>query len=334
MENSPGAITLPEQTVAISKVEYEQFLNQETKITYLEHQLAELKRMIFGVKSERFVPDATDQLRLNLDTSEESLSETPQEITYTRNKTQNKNKKKPVRLPIPAHIPREEVHIYPKEDVSRAKKIGELVTEVLEYKPGTLYVKKYIRHKYVLTQGAVEHQPIVVGSLPSLPIPYGNAGASVLAYIIVSKYVDHLPFYRQSKMFKRQGVHLAESTLNDWFSAGSRLLEPLYVLLKSSVQKADYLMADETGIPVLTKDKPGSTHKGYFWVYYDPIAKQVCFDYHPSRSREGPKAFLEPFKGTLQTDGYTAYSEPEKLGKKKTDITLLACMAHARRYAK
>jgi hypothetical protein len=143
----------------------------------------------------------------------------------------------------------------------------------------------------------------------------------------VSKFVDHLPFYRQVQMFKRQNLEIAESTINGWFNAGCDLLEPLYQALKARMLSSDYLMADETPIPVLTKDKPGATHKGYHWVYYDPVHRLVLFDYRKSRGREGPDEMLKEFAGYLQTDGYNAYDHYEN----RSQITLLACMAHARR---
>ncbi len=172
-----------------------------------------------------------------------------------------------------------------------------------------------------------EQTKITIAGLPSLPIPRGNAGAGILAHILVSKFVDHLPFYRQKQIFKRQGVVIAESTINGWFNATTTLLEPLYEVLKKQLLSTGYIMADETPLPVLTKDKPGATHKGYHWVYYDPVNKLVLFDYQKTRSREGPDKMLEKYSGYLQTDGYGAYSH---FGNQK-NITLLACMAHARR---
>ena len=149
----------------------------------------------------------------------------------------------------------------------------------------------------------------------------------MLSHILVSKFIDHLPFYRQVQIFKRQDLNIAESTIGGWFNAGCNLLIPLYEVMKAKLLSADYLMADETPIPVLTKDKPGATHKGYHWVYYDPGEKLVLFDYRKTRGREGPDEFLENYHGYLQTDGYTAYNNL----KNHSNITLLACMAHARR---
>ena len=187
-------------------------------------------------------------------------------------------------------------------------------------------MRKIIRPKYIVSSND-EKTEISIAELPTLPIPKGNAGAGILSYIMISKFVDHLPFYRQAQMFKRKGVTMAESTINGWFHATSRLLEPLYETSRKRLLSTDYLMADETPIPVLTKDKPGSTHKGYYWVYYDPVNKLVVFDYQKSRSREGPDEMLKNFSGYLQTDGYAAYTNL----RNKSKITLLACMAHARR---
>jgi len=147
------------------------------------------------------------------------------------------------------------------------------------------------------------------------------------AHLIISKFVDHLPFYRQRQIFKRQGVELAESTINNWYSLTCRLLEPLYDTLKKEIQQSTYIQADESPMPVQTKDKPGATHKGYMWVYHSPPNKMVCFDYQKSRGQDAAKIFLSDFSGILQTDGYAAYTA---FGN-KSNITLAACMAHARR---
>ncbi|MBE9522879.1 MAG: IS66 family transposase, partial [Proteobacteria bacterium] len=291
---------------------------------YLKHEFAQLKRMIFGSKSERFIPDDPGQLSLGLDIDQQQETEQQEteDISYKRNKSKKK-KEIPVRLPLPSHIRREEIVIEPEEDTTGGKRIGEEVTEVLEYIQGKFYVKRIIRPKYALP----EDKGIVIGTLPSLPIPRGNAGPGLLTHLLISKFQDHLPFYRQVQMFKRADITIAESTISGWFSATCRLLEPLYDKLIEIVKQSIYLMADETPIPVLTKDKPGSTHKGYHWVYYSPLERRVCFDYRKGRGREGPQEFLEGFRGALQTDGYAAYNGFEK----REGITLLACLAHARR---
>jgi len=297
---------------------------QATEIAYLKEEMAQLKRMIFGQKRERFTSIDDGQLSL-FEVEQQEKQAQQEEITYKRNKAE-KNKAK--RLLLPAHLPREEQTIEPEEDTSQSKKIGEEITEILEYNPGRLFVKRYVRPKYAKQENPETLETkILIGDLPTLPIPKGNAGPGLLAHLMISKFVDHLPFYRQRQQFKREGVELAESTINGWLSATSKLLEPLYDALIKKVRQSEYLMADETPIPVLTKDKPGSTHKGYHWVYYSPLDKQVCFNYQKGRGREGPNGFLKDFRGSLQTDGYAGYNDFDN----KKDIIFLACMAHARR---
>jgi len=229
-----------------------------------------------------------------------------------------------VRVKIPAHLPRIEEVIEPEDILDGSKKIGEEITEILEYNPARVFVRKIIRPKYAKPRD----EGVVIAELPSLPIPKGNAGASMLAYIMVSKFVDHLPYYRQIQIFKRQELILSDSTINGWFNATANLLEPLYDTLEGQVLQSDYIQADESPIGVQDSHKKGALHTGYQWVYRSPIDRLVLFKYHHSRARKAPEAILENFSGSLQTDGYQAYQNMKTKGK----ITLLACMAHARRY--
>ena len=322
-----GQVTYTDKGVLLPMELYNQILSREreheAEIMYLKQELAQLKRMIFGSKSERHIGGDPSQLSLGLGAEPVEYPEKETEqITYSRGKSDNK-KGSAVRLALPSHLHREEHIIEPQEDFTGARKIGEVVTEILEYTPGKFYVERYVRPKYVLPR----EEKIVIGELPSLPIPRGNAGAGLLSHLLVSKFTDHLPFYRQVQQFKRQDIDIAESTISGWFTASCRLLEPLYERLVIRTRGSNYLMADETPIPVQTKDKPGSTHKGYHWVYYAPLEKLVCFDYRKGRGREGPEEFLEHFRGMLQTDGYGAYSIYEK----REGITLFGCIAHSRR---
>jgi transposase len=250
-----------DETVTISRSEYEGMRQQ---IGYLTQQLAEMKRLIFGTKRERFI-SAENLAQGNLFNlpAAETIKQEEEEITYTRRKSGEK--KQLLCTESPAHLPRKEKVIEPEAVPEGAKMIGQAVTEILEYEPATLYVRRIVRNKYIL-ESTDEGTEIIIASLPTLPIPKGNAGAGLLAYLLISKFSDHLPFYRQVQMFKRQGINLDESTVIGWFTAASKLIEPLYETLKTKVISTDYLMADETPIPVLTKDKPGATHKGYHWV--------------------------------------------------------------------
>jgi hypothetical protein len=149
----------------------------------------------------------------------------------------------------------------------------------------------------------------------------------LLAQIIIDKYTDHLPVHRQIQRFEREGIKLPASTLTGWISGTCSLLEPLYEVHRKRVLSSNYLQADETPIKVLDKDKKGTTHRGFHWVYHAPQERLVLFDYREGRGREGPTECLKDFIGYLQTDGYAVYEEFDK----KVDITLLHCMAHARR---
>lgn len=168
---------------------------------------------------------------------------------------------------------------------------------------------------------------IVVAELPTQVIPNGNAGASVLAYLMVSKFMDHLPFHRQVQIFKRDGMKIPESTITGWYRKTCELLLPLYELMIEQINSVDYIQADESPIPVQSVDKPGSTHKGYQWVFLLPKAKMVVFQYDQSRAQSVPDKILQGFSGCLQTDDYAGYNRQGK----RADITHIACMAHARR---
>lgn len=152
-------------------------------------------------------------------------------------------------------------------------------------------------------------------------------GAALLAQIISDKFVLHLPFYRQCQRFAQLGMLIPRSTVNTWVTSGCSMLELLEEVHQKLVLNCSYLMADETPIPVLVKNKKGKAHRGYFWVYFSPEKRIVLFDYQPGRGRAGPSKLLQNFQGYLQADGYTLY---EYFGQ-QPGITLVGCLAHARR---
>ena len=316
-----------EKYITIPLEEYNKLVNGFTELVsennYIKQQLAELKRMIFGRKSEKVSPIPDQPTLFDLDDQEEAVPET-KEITYT--KTVNKKKKiKPVRKGLPSHLPRMEEIIEPSGITNAHKRIGEEVTEILEYTPGKMYVRRIIRPKYINPKTEI----ISIGLLPSMPIPKGIAGPTLLSYIMVSKFIDHLPLYRQLQMFKRIKVDISSSTIGGWFAKTAELLSPLYKELELYVlNNTDYLQSDESPIKVQDRDKKGSLHQGYMWVVRDPVSGLVLFKYNKGRSRSVPEALFENFTGTLQIDGYKVY----KSLKTKGNITLLGCMAHARRY--
>ena len=304
------------------QLSYDELLSENIQ---LKQELADLKRLIFGQKRERFIPGQLDHqlsFGLGLEPSAEH-EESTEQITYKRKKKTTKYTPHS-RQELPAHLPRREIIIEPEESTAGLSKIGEEITEELDYEPGTLFVNRYIRPKYAKGKS----EGVIIGDLPSRPIDKGIPGPGLLSHIFISKFVDHLPIYRQRQQFKRQGVDLSASTLDNWISSGYDLLFPLYELQRERIIKKEYLMADETPIQVLDRTIRGKTHRGYFWVYHDPLEKEILFDYQDNRSRAGPFGILKDFNGFLQTDGYNVYDE---IGQWES-ITLLGCMAHARRY--
>jgi transposase len=302
----------------------EEISQRDLQILKLSHELAQLKKLVFGSKSERFqLLNNDQQLALALDLQQQELPPlSPQQITYQRQ--QPAVSKHHGRLPLPAHLPRKQVILEPEGvDTSLWKKIGQEITEELDYVPCRLFVRQYVRPKYAHPSG----EGVMIADLPERPIPKAIAGPALLAHIISSKFINHLPVYRQAQQFKREGVPLAASTINDWLKASCQLLEPLYQVLREQVVASDYLQVDESPIQVLDKDKKGSTHRGWHWVYHAPQKKQVLFDYRRGRGREGPGELLKDFQGYLQTDGYVIYDDFAD----KSGIVLLGCMAHARR---
>ena len=194
------------QNEVVSKAEYDKLLQEYQTLRF---QLSELQRMIFGSKSERFISTIDGQIDLFTGTSlSEHVKQEKQNISYTRT-VSIKKKQKPIRTEIPSHLPRIEEIIEPTDIEPGSKKIGEEITEILEYNPANIYVRKIIRPKYAKPKNT----GVVIAPMPSLPIPRSNAGAGMLAYISVSKFIDHLPFYRQIQMFKRQGLKLSPSTI-------------------------------------------------------------------------------------------------------------------------
>jgi transposase len=304
--------------------EYVRNLEQEN--VTLRHEISNLKRLIFGGKSESFIPQNTPSTQLSLGIQAEAIATCSvtkaQKIEYTRQQLEIK-KDHPGRTKLPEHLERREIIVEPLQKTEGCKKIGDEVTEELEYEPGKLFVNRYVRPKYVTG----DNSAIIIAPMIDRPLPKAIVGPGLLAQIIIDKYVDHLPLYRQEQRFKREGVSIPYSTISDWIKNGCALLDPLGEALKKIVISSDYLHADETPLKVLDKNKKGTTHRGFYWVYHNSLDNFVWFDYRQGRGREGPNEILKDFSGYLQTDGYNVYD----IFKENKDITLLHCMAHARR---
>ncbi|MDZ7693879.1 MAG: IS66 family transposase [Balneolaceae bacterium] len=313
-----------EQNLQKTISSYEKRLaGKEQTERWLNQQIAQLKRMLFGQKRERFESPSQTALPFEASSGQQAKQQQAltEKITYTR-QTQSRTNHKG-RLPLPDHLPVEEVEIYPEGDLSGMVCIGKEITEELELAPARFYIKRYIRYKYAPKNG----DGVLIGELPERVIDKGIPGPGLLATILTDKYVDHLPLYRQRQRFLREDIPVAASTLEGWAGQGMDRLQILWEHLVQDTRAQGYLQADETPIKVLDSNKQGSCHQGYYWVYHNPIGRTVLFDYQPTRGAPGPRRILEDFTGYLQTDGYGVY---QKIGA-RSGVVHLACWAHARR---
>src|SRR5690606_25051037 len=304
----------------------------QLQVQSLQLQMGEHKKMIFGSKGEKFIAPTGSESSVQTDLFPDDKLGEHTVIKTTLIKSFEKKQttltvKHPGRNPLPDSLRREVITLQPDEDVSNLKQVGKEIKEILEYQPGELFVKQIIRPEYIKPSADGLNAKRVIAPLPAMPLEKSIAGASLLTHLLVSKWVDHQPVYRQLEIFKRQNVTINHSTVSGWIKDAMTLVEPVYNLHCKEVLKSNYLNADETTIKVLDKDKKGTTHQGYYWVYYDTRRKLALFDYQPGRGAQYPKAMLSGFNGYLQTDGYDAYEAFDKI----EGVTTLCCWAHARR---
>ena len=311
------------------------------QIEKLKAQLAKLRRMKFGQSSERMMQLA-DQLELTLEDLEaqQAHAECVMRGQVDQDEAEPpKARRKPKRAPLPDHLPRDViVHSAPGADrcaaCGRAASVlGEDVTEVLEYVPASFRVVRHVRPKLACTCC----DTIAQAPAPGLPIPRGRAGPGLLAHVIVAKFADHLPLYRQSQIYAREGVELSRSTMADWLGQVSWLLDPLVERLGAHVMASQKLHADDTPVPVLAPGT-GKTSTGRLWVYlrdnrrWSPADRPAAlFRYSPDRKGERPREHLAAFAGFLQADAYAGFNPLYDPGRMPGVITPVACWAHARR---
>jgi transposase len=330
----PDLDTLDHEALkALIFIQREQLASRDNEIEHLKLLIGKLRRMQFGRKSEKLDREI-EQLELRLDELEATQAEKVASSQTSVAVAPVANAAKPARRPLPEHLPRE-VKKYPTKEKAcpdcggELKHLGEDVSEILEYVAAHFKVIQQVRPK--LACACCER--IVQAEAPSRPIERGVAGPGLLAHVLVSKYCDHLPLYRQSEIYAREGVELERSTLADWVGGSSALLAPLVEALRRHVMSATKLHADDTPVPVLSPGN-GKTKTGRLWTYVrddrpagDTTPAAVWFAYTPDRKGEHPKAHLSNFTGTLQADGYAGFDQIYEAGR----IEEAACWAHVRR---
>jgi transposase len=321
----------PDELKALIVSQHQLIASRDDEIEQLKLLIAKLRRMQFGRSSEK-LNRQIEQLELRLEALQVNDAETvaamPEPITSVEPRSRS------IRQALPAHLPREVRTHLPKQEScpdcgGELRKLGEDVSEMLERIPESFIVIRHVRMKLA----CASCERIVQAAASSRPLERGMAGPGLLAHVLVSKYGDHLPLYRQAEIYGREGVELDRSTLADWVGGASRLFQPLVEALRRHVMSAQKLHADDTPVPVLAPGL-GKTKTGRLWTYVrddrpagDPTPPAVWFGYTPDRKGEHPKEHLRQFTGTLQADAYAGFEQIYEGGR----IQEAACWAHVRR---
>ena len=304
--------------------------SRSERIEHLKLMIEKLRHMLFGTKSEKIVI-RLEQLELELEEQETTQAE--MKAVVDRSSPAQEPKTRAERRPLPEHLPREVVTQVPSGDCcsdcgGQLRQFGEDISEQLEYIPESFRVIRYVRPKFSCT-GC---DRVVEAPAPSRPIERGLAGPGLLAHVIVSKFSDHLPLYRQSEIYARQGVEISRSTMAGWVGAASDLLSPLVDAIRKHVLAGHKLHADDTPMPVLSPGS-GKTKTGRLWTYVrddrpagELTAPAVWFTYSQDRRGEHPRQHLNSFRGALQADAYAGFHHLYG-----DHIYEAACWAHARR---
>jgi transposase len=326
-----GALQAAEAAVQVKALEIET----------LRLQIARLRRMQFGRSSER-ISRQIEQLELRLEELQTSAAEDTAKADASEAAAPSPDRARPKRKPLPDHLPRQEVVHQPADGGActcpacggAMARLGEDVTEVLDYVPGHFQVIRHVRPKYACAAcDAITQAPA-----PALPTPRGRASPATLAHLLVAKYVDHLPLYRQGEIYAREGLDLDRSTLCDWVAQAAWLLDPLAAAIRRHVFAAEKIHGDDTTVPVLAPGL-GRTRTGRLWVYVrddrpfaGDAAPAAAYFYSPDRGGAHPAAHLASFTGLLQADGYAGFEALYHPARGKPGpIIEVACWAHCRR---
>ncbi|WP_074856595.1 IS66 family transposase [Ectopseudomonas oleovorans] len=298
----------------------------QTLIEKLTHEIAQLKRFKFAKRSEQLSPDQVSLLDDLIDTDIAAIEAELEALKPARASTEVRQK--PKRTALPPQFPRTLIHHEPDNSHCQCgcalKRIGEDVSEKLDYTPGVFTVERHIRGKWVCDQC----ETLIQAPVPAQVIDKGIPTSGLLAHVMIAKFADHLPLYRQESIFGRAGLVIARSTLAQWVGNCGVQLQPLVDALRDAVLAQHVIHADETPVSMLA---PGEkkTHRAYVWAYatsqFSDVAA-VVYDFSPSRAGEHVRNFLQDWKGKLVCDDFGGYKASFELG-----VTEIGCMAHARR---
>lgn len=293
--------------------------------TRAEEKLKDLLRRLFGPRSEKMDPA---QLKLALEAIEadqELLEEEPPRPAEP--KPESSKRQGGGRRPLPQNLPEvvERIEV-PESEREGMVEIREEITTEIDYRPSQFIRRKIVRPVYASPS---KDQAPVCADAPKRVIPGSGVGTGLIAHVLVSRFCDHLPYFRLEQIAARQGVTLDRQRMSAWAEHAAVLLKTVYDQLKQQILKSGYVQIDETPIQVMDPQKEGSTRKGWLWAYHAPTASALVFDFNLSRGQESPKAFFEnQGSGVVQTDGFAVYPA---VFANRTDIEHAGCMAHARR---
>ena len=305
---------------------------QQATIDKLTHENAYLKRLKFAAQSERFSAEQRSLLDETLDADLQAVNDEIEQLTQLTQltlapKTPNV-KQQPKRQPLPANLPRVDIHHEPQASTCacgcQLRRIGQDVAEKLDYVPGVFSVERHIRGKWACAQC----ETLIQAPLEAHIIDKGIPSAGLLAQVLVAKFADHLPLYRQEAIFGRAGLAIARSTLGAWVGSCGVQLQPLVDALKADILSHSVVHADETPVQML-KPGNGKTHRAYLWAYAAGAFEEtqaVVYDFCESRAGQNAKVFLGDWRGSLVCDDFSGYKQLMSQG-----VTEVGCLAHARR---
>jgi len=316
-----------------------QLTSAQHQLRTLQHQVEQLLRRIYGRRSEKLDPNQLMFENLILQAADqpvEAVNEDPEDEPDPPSRRKRTNQNHPGRIPIPEHLERVEILLdIPEEEkvcpetAKPLKQIGWEISEKLEYRPGKLLVNVYKRPKYASPDSMASGDVgIIIAPMPDHPILKCKADVGLLSHIIVSKFADHLPLYRQDGIFEREGVTIPRATQTSWMLQIYDAIRPLGGVLKEAVLEGDIIFTDDSIIPLLVKGN-GRVKKARMWVYVrgGPGPPLTVFDFSTDRSKQRPLKFLGGYQGYVHADAYGGYDELFR----KDGVIEVGCWAHARR---